>query len=60
MTPRTPPAWEIEDLERIRRIRESEDREILQIPLVDHISPVPAASVPSGRERTATVTIQIL
>jgi hypothetical protein len=60
MTPYIPPAWEIEELKRIRRIREREDREVLQIPVVDHICPVPAASVPSRNEATVTVTLRIL
>ncbi len=55
MTPRIPPAWEIEEVERMRRVRDREDREILRIPVVEHIRPVSVGIVPSGSDGPVVV-----
>ncbi len=55
-----PNPWEIEDLERIRRVRRSERREEARIPVVDRIRPA-VGYVPSiDEEKRGVVTIRIV
>lgn len=53
-----PEAWEIEQYKRIKQIRENEQREQLEIPLVPYIERTPVTYVPSvDEERRGCVIV---
>ncbi len=51
----TPEAWEIEEYERIRQVRESEEREYIRIPVGPY--EVNDEPVPSPASKSTAVTI---
>ncbi len=55
--PKLPEAWEIEDVERRRRIRESEAGERATIPLVPWTDPLARERAPVAEDRVVVIPI---
>jgi hypothetical protein len=55
--PSLPEAWEIEEMNRMRRIPESEVGERATIPLVPLTDPTPDARVPSAGARVIVIDL---
>jgi hypothetical protein len=55
--PSLPEAWEIEEMNRMRRIPESEVGERATIPLIPRNEPTPDARVPGAGERLIVIEL---